>query len=399
MVDAKQVKEASPIVEVAQALGLEVKRDGSGWKIRCFAHNDTGRPNMHLYPDGEAHCFNCGWHGDVFDMVATVRGVDFVEAKTWLAERAGLRDEPRQQPQRGRSAQSVRKPRAGSFNGTMRHEFSPFQAKHTGKTDVKPRHTYGEGLTPDAAGQQPPAVATVSEEDRWAVFDQLLAFAQPVNFDQPSAGHSWLLKQKGVSLEAQRAAGIRWLTDYRLANEGLKKTFDVALLEALGVINALKEDGKGHNLRFFKHRLLFPFYRDYRPVYLQGRDVEAADKASRFVNSGSQTPCLYNVDAVEAAREDGQPVFVCEGATDTLNLAQRGYYAAGIVGTSGFKKPWVREFDGLSVFLTFDGDEAGREAGLKVARVFVDAGQPPPRIVPIPDGLDVTAFFQKGQPT
>lgn len=397
MVDKEQVKSYSPPLEVAQALGLEAKRDGAGWKIRCPVHKDTGRPNCQVYPDG-FHCFNCGWSGDVFDLVMTVRGVDFVEAKTWLAERAGLRDEPRQQAQRGRSTPSVRKPRAGSFNGNMRHEFSPFQAKDTGKTDVKPRHTYGEGLSPDAAGQQPPAGAPISDVDRWAVFDQLLAFAQPVDFDQPSAGHSWLLKQKGVSLQAQRAAGIRWLTDYQAANTGLKKVFPVDLLVALGVINALREDGKGHNLRFFKHRLLFPFYRDYNPVYLQGRDVDAVDKASRFINSGSQTPCLYNVDTLSAAREDRQPVFVCEGATDTLNLAQRGYYTVGIVGTSGFKRAWVREFDGLSVFLAFDGDEAGKEAGLKVARVFVDAGQPPPRIVPIPDRLDVTTFFQKGQP-
>lgn len=386
MVEVEQVKANNPPLEVAQALGLEVKRDGAGWKIRCPVHNDTGRPNCQVYPDG-FHCFNCGWSGDVFDLVATVRGVSFVEAKTWLADRAGLRDQQRQQPVRsGRSTATVRR------SGNMRHEFNPFQAKATGKTDASPRPA-------DAAGQPPSAVATISDEARWAVFDQLLTYAQPVDFDRPTPGHDWLLKAKGVSLATQRAAGIRWLADYQAANDGLKQVFDVALLEALGVINALKEDGKGHNLRFFKHRLLFPFYRDYRPVYLQGRDVEAADKASRFINSGSLTPCFYNFDAIAAAREARQPVFLCEGATDTLTLAQAGYYAAGIVGTAGLKRAWLTELKGLSVFLVFDADEAGREASQKAAQAFVAAGQPAPRIVTVPDGLDVTEFFQKGQPT
>ena len=41
----------------------------------------------------------------------------------------------------------------------------------------------------------------------------------------------------------------------------------------------------------------------------------------------------------------------------------------------------------------FDGDRAGREAARKVADLFVAQGLPAPRIVPLPDGQDVTDYF------
>src|SRR5215210_1072875 len=54
-------------------LNLIVSANGSG-KARCVApdHQDED-PSMHLYED-HAHCFACGFHGDVTDVWAAMCG-------------------------------------------------------------------------------------------------------------------------------------------------------------------------------------------------------------------------------------------------------------------------------------------------------------------------------------
>jgi DNA primase len=69
-------------------IGLDqiVSANGSG-KARCVSpdHQDDD-PSMHLYHD-HAHCFACGFHGDVTDVWAAMRGLDRpVEAALDLAE-------------------------------------------------------------------------------------------------------------------------------------------------------------------------------------------------------------------------------------------------------------------------------------------------------------------------
>jgi DNA primase len=58
-------------------VGLDqiVSANGSG-KVRCVSpdHQDEN-PSMHLY-DHHAHCFACGFHGDVTDVWAAIRGLD-----------------------------------------------------------------------------------------------------------------------------------------------------------------------------------------------------------------------------------------------------------------------------------------------------------------------------------
>ena len=69
----------------------------------------------------------------------------------------------------------------------------------------------------------------------------------------------------------------------------------------------------------------------------------------------------------------------------------------GIVGTQGFRREWLKAFEGLDVFLAFDGDQAGRDAAVKVSKLFVDNGLRAPKVVPIPDGQDVTDFFRQAK--
>ena len=146
-------------------------------------------------------------------------------------------------------------------------------------------------------------------------------------------------------------------------------------------------------LRFWKHRLLFPFWVKGKPVFFAGRDIDAQGDDRRFDNLSGSVPCPYNVDDLVEARRTGRPLFVCEGYTDCLTLTQSGRLAVALGGTQGFKTAWVADFEGLDVYLAFDGDKAGREAAQKVADLFASEGLAAPKIVKLPDGQDVTDYF------
>jgi DNA primase len=84
-----------------------VSANGTG-KARCVSpdHHDQD-PSMHLYDD-HAHCFACGFHGDVTDVWAAVRGFDKpLEAAVDLAREFGIKL-PQANPQARQKARERR---------------------------------------------------------------------------------------------------------------------------------------------------------------------------------------------------------------------------------------------------------------------------------------------------
>jgi DNA primase len=90
-------------------VGLDqiVSANGSG-KTRCVSpdHHDDN-PSMHLYDD-HAHCFACGFHGDVTDVWAAMRGLDKpLEAALDLAREFGI-ELPEASPEASQKARERR---------------------------------------------------------------------------------------------------------------------------------------------------------------------------------------------------------------------------------------------------------------------------------------------------
>jgi hypothetical protein len=54
-------------------------RPGRRWRTQCPLHRDE-QASFVVYPDGHAHCYGCGWHGDVIDLYADVNDITLVEA-------------------------------------------------------------------------------------------------------------------------------------------------------------------------------------------------------------------------------------------------------------------------------------------------------------------------------
>lgn len=92
-----------PIVDVARALGLDVKRTGAEDYATCpnadHDHDDK-KPGLHLGGKKNlAHCFKCSWSVDTVGLVRTVRGYNAGDAFQWIRDEFRLPG-----PERNRNA-------------------------------------------------------------------------------------------------------------------------------------------------------------------------------------------------------------------------------------------------------------------------------------------------------
>ncbi len=84
------VKTSISAREAAEHYGIEVNRYG---KALCPFHNDR-HPSMVVYDD-HYHCFACGEHGDVIDLVANLYGLPVFDAANKLVYDFGIsQDKP-----------------------------------------------------------------------------------------------------------------------------------------------------------------------------------------------------------------------------------------------------------------------------------------------------------------
>lgn len=145
-------------------------------------------------------------------------------------------------------------------------------------------------------------------------------------------------------------------------------------------------------------RVRHPFY----AFDATGQKVEAGWQARRLDNStevrwlgsvGSPLP-LYNLTALET---DGLThVVLCEGPADTitahLSLPDGNTWAAvGIAGTQAWKPEDAELFEGLSVIIATDADEAGEKAAHNIAAHLVLVASSVMRFAS-PLGHDLTEF-------
>ena len=332
MIDLQALKERINIVDIAEELGLEPKRSGSSFFARCPSHNDQGRPNMAIHPKKGAICFRCGYKADVIRLVADVRyHGDQGQAIQFLANKAGMTES------RPSSRRPAPLPKGASLpeEGPVKTEsswdsltvtFPPGakvvavkdgegERKWTRLDDGRVEITYnqeeflfalyvgGYSLTPEEAADlstdeiawilsgvfdceltsdQVKTASPARPSWRIAIIEALLTYGQS---DGNSPGHIWLRDHKGIMSATQTAFGLTWI-DWERASAGLIQSFGVEALDRLGLMTHDKKKGTPLELRFKKHRLLFPFWitagRRY-PIYLQGRDVNAG-KEFRFDN-------------------------------------------------------------------------------------------------------------------
>lgn len=337
--------------QAAEALGIAVVRRGSTLRCICPFHDDRD-PSLNLYDSWKAgpphhHCWVCGAHGDIFDLVRHVRHASFVEAAEWLRSTFGL---PQRNPRKGSRRKEVDRT---IWDGSMNTAFS-YAAK------VYLRRSENSELSDWLGSRNLP---------------------------------SEIASKAGLSF-----ARVNTLTDdlSRASSDDGERRIETAMLEEAGLIQRIKNAANSSELFaniesrfrdfFFDARVIFPIQSLQGVVIgFAGRAVKDLKKSTpKYLYSPglAKSSVLYRghaaLDALKARAKAGEPkeIFICEGLVDALRLESLGYPAVSILGAQASKEQVeqlrriadvVAPANDLLVHIFLDRDKAGLRGSSKLA--------------------------------
>ena len=314
-----EIKDRLDIVDVISEY-VTLKKSGRNFKALCPFHTEK-TPSFFVFPERQTwHCFgSCGTGGDIFSFIIKREGIDFGEALKLLAERAGVKLEPKQRQQ----ARNDEWERLYSIN--------------------------------EAAAQY---------------YHELLLDDKQAEFARK------YLSQRGISKETSEDFELGYSQNswdalcQHLTNQGYK----AADLVSAGLASAA-ENGTFHDQ--FRNRLMIPIKNETgRVVGFGARTLDSSNP--KYINS-PQTAVfdkgglLYGLDrAKESIREQNLAIIV-EGYMDVLTAHQHGFTnVVAPMGTSLTDRQMnVLKKLTKNVSLALDADAAGEQAtlrGLAVAK-------------------------------
>lgn len=331
-IDLEALKSTISITQVAERLGHAVVRG----KIRCpyamrHAHGDR-TPSVSISESkGLFNCWVCpDVRGDVIKLVEISKNLDFKGAISWLQNEFGMPT--------GNSNEALPVPMIKVVHKAPEPEIDPILRAKI-----------------------------------------ILAFFEKLSPVEGSPAAPWLIKRR-IFKKTWEKMRLRVITDYDRVNRSLLDQFGLEVLQKAGLFN-----DKG-NLRYYKHRLLFP-YLDTKviPRFFQARSIEP-DTQPKELNLRGQVPFPFHVSLL-----DGEPgwIYLCEGCVDTLTMIDRGFPAVGIPGVKSFKPEWANLFKNKNVIVCLDQDEAGRAMTRVVVDVLQKAGI---KASPLGEGITVESF-------
>jgi DNA primase len=350
--DIEAVKERTDVVAlVSQYLTLK-KTGHDSMSGLCPFHQEKTASFSVSPGKGVFYCFGCGKGGDAITFLRELEHLSYVEAIERLAQQAGV---------------------------TLRYE--------------------GDSAAERRAAARRNALFRANEEAAGLYHRTLLE-------GREAEDARAYVAERGLSAESLDAFGIGYAPGYPdfLLRRLAKDLGPDVLLEA--GLATKGEDGVVRDR--FRGRLIFPIqdlqgrYLGFGARILPG-DARAGEMA-KYLNT-AETPIyrkgelLYNLHRARQAVARSGEVFVVEGYTDVIGLAQAGVENA--VATCGTALG-AKHFELLSRFaqravLAFDSDEAGARAA---ERAFAFQEQYPVQAVVMimPEGLDPAEFVAKHGP-
>ncbi|NOT32830.1 MAG: DNA primase, partial [Candidatus Eisenbacteria bacterium] len=335
----ERVRDANDIVEVIGQT-VVLKRAGRNWVGVCPFHKEKS-PSFSVNSERQFyHCFGCKAGGDVFRFVMETEKIGFVEAAEMLSRRAGIAIPERRPGERGQRTAAL------------------------------------EAL--EAA-----AVA----------YEQWLA-----DPERGGAARAYL-EQRGITRETQRAfrlglAPTGWTP---LIDRLRDRISEEALLEA-GLV-AKREQRSGVYDRF-RDRLMVPLLAPGGTVVGFGGRTLGED-GPKYLNSPETSiyhkgQFLYGFDVARRPAEAAGEFVLVEGYFDVIALHQAGVTHAIASSGTALTADQARAMKRVvsRVALTFDGDDAGREAMLRSLDVLMAEGLEV-AILPLAAGQDPDTFVRE----
>ena len=326
---------------------VKLTRRGNEYIGCCPFHNEK-TPSFHVVEDKDFyHCFGCGAHGDAISFCMESDGMSFPEAIEFLAHSVNM-----EVPQQTIAQQQEQQKRLGLYDITeLACQFFQ-QALYSPHGKQALEYLYNRGLSDST------------------IKHFRLGYAPD-----------------GDALE-------KHLTAHNIKPDDM---------DALGLVRF--NDRGGYS--FFRNRVMFTICDEKgRPIAFGGRFMgdEKLAKTGKYVNS-PDTPLfdkghtLYNLNNVKTIARKTNKIIVAEGYMDVIAMAQAGITSVvAPLGTATtehqLQKLW-RLVD--NPILCFDGDNAGRRAGLRASERALPLLTPGKtlQLCYMPDGLDPDDFIKQ----
>lgn len=351
--DVEEVLAKASLPEVARYLGMELERRGANIRALCPFHSDT-RPSLNLFPASASgvahyHCFACGAHGSVIDLVKQVQGIDFIPAVQWLGKTIGLSPVRRGSERRG--SVGVVADDALAFAERVfreRHDVARFRV-WCEQRHFEPAYLFGAGLRCVSGNVLVAALEARSAGERAALTDGLLEVGLLVRL-RPKPGDAH--EQFKLTLPEQ-------FRDY--------------FHDGRVLIPIYKLRGKVSQLVGYAGRSLDAVTPDGAPKYLLNPGLP---KAELLFNA----PQAFGAIDEEVKGGPGRTsaLYLVEGFFDALRLRSLGLPAVALMGTSLGKgqrdlleglvntlPPGAGDFE---VRVLLDGDKAGFSGADRLVR-------------------------------
>ena len=318
----EEIRSRNDIVDVIGSY-VKLKKSGSTWFGLCPFHNEK-TPSFSVTPSKEMfYCFGCHKGGSVIRFIQDYENYSFQEAVQMLAKRAGIalpEETQETDAQRARSRKKEQLLKIHKLAGTWYYYNLHSEAGKAGMS-----YLAGRGL---------------SEE---------------------------IIRRFGLGYAGKYADSL-----YRFLKE---QGFNDELLSESGLMN--RDPKKGLYDRFW-NRIMFPIMDiNNRIIGFGGRVM--GDAKPKYLNSPesdifNKRRNLYGLNIARKSRE--KTLILCEGYMDVISLHQAGFSnAVASLGTSlttehvTLLKRYTQE-----VILSYDSDDAGRNAALRAIPMLRDQG-------------------------
>jgi len=338
----RKVEDTTDLVGLIQDQGVALRKAGTSFKACCPFHQEK-TPSFNVNPQrGFFHCFGCGVGGGAVKFLMLHERVSFVEAITELARKAGI---------------------------TLEGESGP-----------RKREDADEGM---------------------ACLNQALTFFRQQLREPGGEEARSYLEERQVPESQQERFALGFAPDdwQGLLRHLQTRSIPNGLVVKVGLAKTSERSERPYDR--FRNRLIFPI-RDPRGRCIAfGGRILGAEDGPKYLNSPEtdyyqKSQILYGLHEGMDAIRRSRKLLVVEGYLDVMRLHEYGIAeAVAPCGTALTPKHvQVAERYADVVTLLFDGDEAGRNAALKNARLFLSS-KAEAQIVTLPLGEDPDTFLLK----
>ncbi len=346
----ERVKAKLDIVEEIGAV-VPLKKSGKAWRGLCPFHGER-TPSFYVYPDGHWRCFGCNEHGDLITFIEKTQGLDFIDALTALAEKAGV---------------TLDRGRLDAADGAEAAE-----------------------------GSARKRLRALNEAASIWFHAQLL--------QSPSAQYCrTYLDSRGVSNESIATWRLGYAPDGDLLSKYLLTQGYTSKELIEGGFSREREQSAGTSLYdYFRNRLIFPIRnRAGQTIAFGGRELGGGHP--KYLNTPQTVlfdkgATLFGLDLARDGIKRADRVVVVEGYMDAIVPYQHGFRNVVAVIGSALTEKHVHHIKQLTrrVTLALDPDAAGESAtvrGISVAQRAFDR-----IVVPVPGAAPGAPTNRKGEP-